>query len=395
MKYLLPKGFLAGGLHCGIKRFKKDLALIYSKANCKAAALFTRNKVKAAPIVVSKEILKKGKPTRAIIVNSGNANCCTGSSGLRNAYLMAELAAKGLGLKREDVLVASTGIIGKELPMDKIESAMPQLVSGLSREKGHEVAEAIMTTDKMPKEAAVKIKIKERDVIIGGVAKGAGMIHPNMATTLCFITTDAYITRRALKLALADAVDKSFNSISVDGDTSTNDCVLALANGAAGNKLLDKRDKEFSVFSRAVDYVTEHLAKAIIRDGEGATKFVAINVVNAKKKSNARRIANKVATSTLFKTALFGQDPNWGRIAASVGSSGVMFDPQKLDIYLGRIKVLAGGVGVSGNKEALGRLFKKKELDITVDLNSGSKSYSMWTCDLSSEYVRINAHYST
>ena len=221
------------------------------------------------------------------------------------------------------------------------------------------------------------------------------MIAPNLATMLCFITTDAYITRRALKLALANAVNKSFNSISIDGDMSTNDMVLALANGSAGNKLLDRKDSDFSLFSDAMNYLTDYLAKAIIRDGEGATKFVRIKVVKAKTLKGAKRIARKVATSTLFKTALFGEDPNWGRIAASVGGSGVLIDPNRLDIYLGKIKVLKNGTSFSKDKTALRRLFKHRDLDVTIDLNSGTKNYTMWTCDLSSEYVRINAHYST
>lgn len=389
-----PKDFEAAALNCGIKRRRKDLSLIFSTVPAVACGLFTQNRVKAAPIWVNKEHLKK-TTAQAIIVNSGNANCCTGARGMKNAYLMTEIAAKGLGLNREDVLVASTGIIGRQLPIEKIREAAPLLVKNLSKRGAHDFAEAIMTTDRVIKEMALKIKIKERDVIIGGAAKGAGMIHPNMATMLCFITTDAYITRRALKLALTNAVEGSFNAISVDGDMSTNDSVLALANGSAGNKLLDKNDKDFEVFSEALCYIAEHLAKSMIRDGEGATKFVQINIKNAKRLDSAKRIAKRVATSTLFKTALFGGDPNWGRIAACVGASGVIFNSEKLDIYLGKIKVLKGGTGLSKNKAALRRLFKKRDLDITIDLNAGSKDYRMWTCDLSSNYVRLNAHYTT
>lgn len=389
-----PKDFKASALTCGIKRRKKDLALIFSSIQAVACGMFTQNRVKAAPILVNKEHLNK-TTAQAIIVNSGNANCCTGMQGLKNAYLMAELAAQELGINREDVLVASTGVIGRQLPMEKIKKAIPSLVDNLSKDSSRAVAEGIMTTDKFPKESAVKLKIKGKDVILGGVAKGAGMIHPNMATMLCFITTDVYITRRALKLALSEAVDRSFNSISIDGDTSTNDSILALANGSAGNKLLDRRDKDFGVFSKALNYLTEHLAKSIVRDGEGATKFVEINVRNAKTLDGAKRIARKVATSPLFKTALFGQDPNWGRIAACAGASGVVFDPKRLDIYLGKIKVVKGGVGSSKSKAELRRLFKNKDLEITVDINSGRKNYTMWTCDLTSDYIRINAHYTT
>ncbi len=389
-----PKDFRAAGINCGIKRRKRDIGLIVSDVPAVACGMFTQNRVKAAPIIVSKEHLTK-TIAQAVIINSGNANCCTGSKGLKDAYLMTELTAKALNIPKEDVLVASTGIIGKQLPMKKIEAAIPQLAQNLSREEGHHVAEAILTTDKVVKEIAFKIRIKGKDVSIGAIAKGAGMVHPNMATMLCFITTDVYITRRALKLALTEAVERSFNAISVDGDMSTNDAVIALANGSAGNDLLDKRDKDFPVFCKVVNEITEYLAKALVKDGEGATKFVRININNAKTIEGAKRIARRLATSMLFKTALYGQDPNWGRIAASVGSSGVIFNPDKLDIYLGKTKVVKGGSNYVKDKVALRRLFKHKDIDVTVDLNAGSKDYHMWTCDLSSDYVRINANYST
>jgi glutamate N-acetyltransferase/amino-acid N-acetyltransferase len=279
--------------------------------------------------------------------------------------------------------------------MKKIEAAIPRLVKDLSRQDSYHIAEAILTTDRVTKEIAFKMRIKGKDVTVGAIAKGAGMVHPNMATMLCFITTDVYITRRALKLALTEAVERSFNAISVDGDMSTNDAVIALANGSAGNDLLDKKDKDFPVFCNAVKEATEYLAKALVKDGEGATKFVQINIKNAKTIEGAKRIAKKLSTSMLFKTALYGQDPNWGRIAASVGSSGVIFNPSKLDIYLDKIKVVKGGSNSVKDKVALRRLFKHKDIDVTVDLNTGSKDYSMWTCDLSSDYVRINANYST
>jgi glutamate N-acetyltransferase/amino-acid N-acetyltransferase len=389
-----PKDFKAAAMNCGIKRRKKDVALIASSVPAVAWGMFTQNRVKAAPILVCKEHLLK-TIAQAVIVNSGNANCCTGKEGLKNAYLMTELTAESLGINKEDVLVASTGIIGRQLPMKKIKEAIPHLADNLSEDGGHGVAEAIMTTDRVTKEIAFKVKIKGKDVTIGGVAKGAGMVHPNMATMLSFITTDAYITRRALRLALINAIERSFNAISVDGDMSTNDAVIALANGSAGNSLLDKRDKDFETFSEALNEITEYLAKALIKDGEGATKFVQINIKNAKTLEGAKRIARKLATSMLFKTALFGQDPNWGRIAASVGGSGVVFNASKLDIYLGKMKVLKSGASSVKDRVALRRFFKNRDLDVTVDLNSGNKSYNMWTCDLSSDYIRINAHYST
>jgi len=389
-----PKGFRAAAMNCGIKRKRKDIGLIVSSRPAVACGMFTQNRVKAAPVLVSKEHLKK-MTAQAIIVNSGNANCCTGEEGLKDAYEMAGSAAKALGISNEDVLVASTGVIGRELPLDKIRAAIPQLIKDLSEDDGKCIAEAIMTTDKVTKEIAVKIKIKGKDVRIGAVAKGAGMIHPNMATMLCFITTDVNITRRALKLALSNAVDKSFNSISVDGDMSTNDSVIVMANGCAQNVLLDRKDADFKIFSEAIDYVASHLAEAIIRDGEGATKFVRIHIKNAKTLEGAKRIARRVSTSMLFKTALFGQDPNWGRIAACVGASGVMIDPDKLDIYLGKTRVLKDGVGSLKDKDALGKLFKNTDLDVTIDLNSGGKEYSMMTCDISLDYIKINASYTT
>ncbi len=389
-----PKHFKAAALNCGIKKKRKDLSLIFSTVPAMACGVFTQNRVKAAPVLVCKEHLK-GTIGQAIVANSGNANCCTGDKGLKDANIMTELVARELGLHKEDVLVASTGVIGKELPIKKIKEAIPELVKRLKSSNGHDVAEAIMTTDKITKELAVKVRIKGKDVTIGATCKGAGMICPNMATMLCFITTDAYITRRALKIALTNAIEKSFNAISVDGDMSTNDSVIALANGSAGNELLDKRDKDFSVFSDAIEFITSSLAKLIVKDGEGATKIASINIVNAKTQKGAKKMAKSVATSALFKTALFGEDPNWGRIAASIGSSGIVFDPDKLDIYIGDAKVLKAGTGLSKNLSSAKRYFKKNEVEITIDLNSGNKDYTMWTCDLTSDYVKINAHYST
>jgi len=391
-----PKDFKGAAMNCGIKKKRNDLAIIASTVPAVACGMFTQNRVKAAPVLVSKDHLKKTL-AQAVVVNSGNANCCTGEKGLRNAHLMAELTAKELNVDKEDVLVASTGIIGEQLPMDKIKKGISHLAGNMERGLGSAIAKAIMTTDKVTKEIAVKIKIKGKDVIIGAAAKGAGMVHPNMATTLCFITTDVYVTRRSLKLALVEAVDRTFNAVSIDGDMSTNDACIALANGSAGNTLLDKKDKDFAVFKEAIHYVCEYLAKEMVRDGEGSTKFVVLKVKNAKSFDGAKRVARKVATSALFKTALFGSDPNWGRIAASVGSSGVIFDPGKLDIYLGKIRVMKDGAGAEPEKDraALNKIFKKRDIEVTIDLNSGSKEYSMWTCDLSSEYIKINAHYTT
>ena len=294
------KGFKANALNCGIKRIKPDLALIYSEVPAIACGMFTQNKIQAAPVKVTKEHLKK-MTTQAIIINSGNANCCTGERGRIDALSMTEAVAKNFGFEAEDVLVASTGVIGKHLAIAKIKTHIPQLVKGLNNKAGHKVAQAIMTTDKTTKEIAVEVKLKKRTIKIGAVAKGAGMIDPNMATMLCFITTDAHITRRALKIALKNAVDKSFNAISVDGDMSTNDSVIAMANGAAGPELIDKNNEDFKKFSDAMDFITEDLAKKIVKDGEGATKFVEILIKGAASDSGARRTAKKLRIRSFLK----------------------------------------------------------------------------------------------
>ena len=389
-----PKGFRANAINCGIKKIRLDLALIYSDTPAVACGLFTQNRVQAAPIKVNKTHLKN-IISQAIIVNSGNANCCTGEAGIEAALTMAGSVAEALNLRREDVMVASTGVIGEALPVSKIRAGLPSLIKDLSFGGGRKVAQAIMTTDKVTKEMALELKIKKTFVRLGGVAKGAGMIHPNMATMLCFITTDAHITRRALKLALKRAADKSFNSISVDGDTSTNDMVLALANGNAGGEIIDRNKEGVEKFCEALDCLMVELAKKIVRDGEGATKFVEIVVKDAASISGAKRIAKRISNSLLFKTSLFGEDPNWGRIAAAAGSSGVKFNPDKLDVFIGNKAVLRNGTAVKVDKEVLKKLFKKKDIGITVDLKSGNKTYRTWTTDLSFDYVKINAHYST
>ena len=389
-----PKGFKASALHCGIKKSKMDLALVYSETPAMACGLFTQNRVQAAPIKVTKNHLAR-ITTQAIIINSGNANCCTGKSGMESALAMTRLTAKLLRLEEEDVLVASTGVIGKPLPFEKIKAAMPALVKSLSPKGGHKVAQAILTTDKTTKELAVEIKAGKQNIRIGAVAKGAGMIHPNMATMLCFITTDAHITRRAFKIALKKAADKSFNSISVDGDMSTNDMVLAMANGNAGGDLIDRNKEDFNKFSLALEYLMEELAKKIVMDGEGATKFVEIRVKNAGSSSGAKRVAKRIANSLLVKTALFGGDPNWGRIAAAAGSSGVKFNPDKLDIYLGQKRVLKDGAAAKVDVRTVKDSFKKRNIDITIDLKRGNKFYRMWASDISLDYVKINAHYFT
>jgi len=396
VKYILPKGFLASGVYCGIKTFRKDLALIYSKAGCKAVGVFTKNKVKAAPLVVSKAILKKGKPIRAVVVNSGNANCCTGWYGARDAKRMINAVCGNLKLNFNSVLVASTGIIGKRLPIESIEDATPKLVKLLSGKGLISAAKAIMTTDRKVKISVERFNIGRREVIISGIAKGAGMIQPNMATMLSFIMTDAVIGKDALKLALKEACDKSFNSITIDGDMSTNDTVLLLANGLANNAAIKKKTKEYKAFLRALGNVASKLARNIIEDGEGATKFVTIYVENAKKTNDAYKVARAVANSCLVKTSIYGENPNWGRIAASVGSSDVAgINPNKFEIYLDNICVFKGGKFTMPSRERFYKIYKRKKVEIAVNLNLGKKDATIWTCDLSKRYVEINSHYRT
>ena len=396
MKNMLPKGFLASGIHCGIKRFKKDLALIYSKTGCKGVALFTKNKVIAAPLVVSKAILKKGEAIRAIIVNSGNANCCTGRYGKRDAKRMINAASGELKVKFNNVLVNSTGIIGQRLPIDLIEKAVPKLVKSLSEKGLISAAKAILTTDRKIKICTEKINIGARQVIITGMAKGAGMVQPNMATMLSFIMTDARVDKDALKMALKESCDESFNSITIDGDTSTNDTVALLANGLANNKAIKRGTKEYKTFLRALKNVSFKLAKNIIEDGEGATKFVTVYVKNARTAGEAERVARTVANSCLVKTSIHGENPNWGRIASSVGSSGAVgINQNKFEICLDGTTVFKGGKFVLHSKEKLHRIYKRKKVEILINLSTGKKHARIWTCDLSKRYVEINSHYLT
>lgn len=390
-----PKGFLSGSIRAGFKKKGDDMGLIYSEFPAVADGVFTQNQVEAAPVTVSKAHLKQDLMAQAIVVNSGCANCCTGERGLKDAARTAELIAKQLGIKKEDVLVASTGVIGKFLEIGKIEKALPALVKALSKNGSMDFAKAIMTTDTFPKETAVRFEIGGKEVSIGGVCKGAGMIHPNMATMLCFITTDIYITRRALKLALETAVNKSFNAITVDGETSTNDCALVLANGMAGNKLVDKTDKEFKIFTQALIYVCGKLARMIVKDGEGASKFIEITVKGCPSYWQGLKVARRIASSALLKTCIYGGDPNWGRIAASLGTSGIRIKKDKFDIYLGNRQVVKNGVTVNVNREQLANAFKGKEISITVDLKLGRETATAWTCDLTEEYIKINAEYET
>ncbi|MBI4352544.1 MAG: bifunctional glutamate N-acetyltransferase/amino-acid acetyltransferase ArgJ [Candidatus Omnitrophica bacterium] len=397
-----PLGFKANGAACGIKRSKKrDLSLIVSERRCDAAGVFTTNKVQAPCVIINKERLKDQK-AQAIIANSGNANCMTGKSGFKNSELMARTAARSLKIKADDVLTASTGVIGKPLPIKKIMAALPALVKGLSR-KGHEpAAHGILTTDRVIKETAAEFHVAGKKVRIGAMAKGAGMIHPQMelpplkhATMLCFITTDAVIASTALRDALKQAVDKTFNLMTIDGDMSTNDMALILASGLAQNKRIVEKTKEFRAFCGVLEALCLALAKEMVKDAEGATKFVEILVRRAETREDARRVARTVAGSNLVKCALFGSDPNWGRIAAAVGYAPARVDPWKLHLYLGKELVLRNGGRVKKKAVILNRIFAHKNIKITVDLGLGRYGATAYTCDLSTNYVRINSAYRT
>jgi len=388
-----PQGFIANGVKSGIKKGKFDLALIVSKVPALASGVFTTNELKAAPVKVSKAHIKNGR-AQAIVINSGNANCLTGKNGLKAAIDIAKAISKSLWISEDDVLVASTGLIGKPLPTEKIKSAIAKLVKGLSKAKERRAAQAILTTDTRPKRIAVAINIGKRTVKVGGVAKGAGMICPNMATMLCFLTTDANIGLRALRRSLRDSVESSFNTITVDGDMSTNDMVLILANSLAGGPEIRYLSREHRIFSEALNYVTSYLAKEIVRGGEGATKFIEVNVKGSRSLSDAKRMAKQVANSNLVKTAIAGEDPNIGRIASAAGASGVKFDESKLDIYLNGIKIVDGGNVIDKVRPKIRRSLRKREIIITLDLNCGSNSAASWTCDLTEEYIKINARYN-
>jgi glutamate N-acetyltransferase/amino-acid N-acetyltransferase len=390
-----PRGFKAGGTACGIKKNGQlDLALIVSEGPAVTAGIFTTNQVKAAPVVLTQERVTKGI-ARAIVVNSGNANACVGPDGMRTARRMTEAAAKFLQIEEALVLVASTGVIGVELPVTKIESALVQNPGFITESGGENAAGAIMTTDTFPKEIAVEFELDHDQIRIGGIAKGSGMIHPNMATMLSFLTTDIAISKAMLDQALVYAGDHSFNRITVDGDTSTNDCLLILANGAAGNKMITGAGPGYQLFRDALTLVCRELAKMIARDGEGATKFVEIKVTGARTEDEAARIGKSVATSNLVKTALFGEDANWGRILAAAGYSGVPIQPDLINIYLGDLLVCQGGAGLVFDEIKAKQILAKKEILITIELELGNDQASIWTCDLSYDYVKINGSYRT
>jgi len=388
------RGFRAAGISAGIKASgKPDLALIVSDAVAQIAAVYTTNKVLAAPVIVSKEHLQRsGGKARAIVVNSGCANSCTGDTGMRDARTMAEETARLVGCPVEQVLVASTGVIGVALPMDKVRSGIPAAFGALGADQGPAAAQAIMTTDLSPKEAAAKITIGGREASIGGMCKGAGMIEPMMATMLGFVTTDVAMPQALLDRALREAVDQSFNAITVDGDSSTNDCVLLLASGASG-VIVD--DSSYAAFVEGLTAVCRQLALAIVRGGEGATKLVQVNVTGAASSAEARKAAKVIANSLLVKTAIHGGDPNWGRLICAAGRAGVTFDASRAGVTMGSIVLFKDGQPHDERAPAAAEYLKGAELTIGVDLGAGSASSTVWTCDLSAEYVRINADYRT
>lgn len=390
----VPQGFVAAGVRCGIKQQGPDLAIICSDRECAAAGVFTTNAFKAASVIRDQLKMKSGR-SRAIVANSGNANACTGERGLADVDSICRLTSGLLSIPEEHVLNASTGIIGVPLPMDKIEAGVRSAVSQLSRSGGAEAAQAIMTTDTRPKTAAYEITIGGKSVRIGGICKGSGMICPNMATMLCFITTDALIDAKLLKKSLVAAVECSFNSLTVDGDMSTNDSVMVLANGASGCPEITAGDENHDSFESALSLVCGDLARAIARDGEGATKYVEVSVVNAESYEDAKAAAMTIANSPLVKTAIFGEDPNWGRILCAAGRSSAKVVPERTSLHIGDLKIVENGEPLCVDADLAHNAMKPEALTITVDLGVGSACATALTCDFSYDYIRINAEYHT
>jgi glutamate N-acetyltransferase/amino-acid N-acetyltransferase len=389
-----PKGFQAGAAAAGIKPSgNPDIALIYSDRPTVAAAVFTTNSVLAAPVIVSREHLRDGK-ARAVAVNAGNANACTGEVGLRDARRMAEVTAELLGLAPQEVLVASTGVIGRPLPMDRLENGLRDAAAALGPENGPAAARAIMTTDLRPKEISVEVPVDGGSIRIGGICKGSGMIAPNMATLLAFVTTDAEVWPEVLQGALRSAVEQSFNCVTVDGDCSTNDSLFLLANGASGVRVTPGSLAQ-RAFCDGLLYVCTRLAKELARDGEGATKLVEIRVNGARSVAAARKVGMSIANSPLVKTALFGNDPNWGRILMAAGKSGVALEPERLALTLCGVPLVREGEPLPFDEAAASEAMKGPENFIQLDLRQGRASAIVWTCDLSYDYVRINAEYTT
>ena len=393
------QGFVAHGVHCGIRKntSKNDLSLIVSETPCSAAAVYTTNLVKGAPLIVTKAHLQNGT-AQAVICNSGNANTCN-ADGIEIAETMSELTAKELGISPDDIVVASTGVIGQPLSVDPIAAVLPDLAKGLNPDGGHEAALGIMTTDTVAKEVAVEFTLGGKTCRIGGIAKGSGMIHPNMATMLVFLTSDVAISPEMLQKALSGDIQNTFNMISIDGDTSTNDMVVILSNGKAGNPEITRDDEDFAVFMKALNTVTVGLCRMIAGDGEGATKLLECVVSGAKDTATAKTVAKSVICSSLLKAAMFGADANWGRVLCAIGYSGADVDVNKIDVSFksakGEILVCKDGAGVDFSEEIAKEILLEKEIEILVDLGSGDISATAWGCDLTYDYVKINGDYRT
>jgi glutamate N-acetyltransferase / amino-acid N-acetyltransferase len=387
------QGFKAAGVHGGLKMNKKDVCIVFSEAPATAAGVFTLNKVVAAPVIIDKEQLAKGGKISALVCNSGIANACTGEQGMKDGYETIKIMARELNISEDGVLIASTGVIGKNLLMERLAKGISLAAKNLSKENHTAAAEAIMTTDTFSKQYAVKIKIGNNDVIIGGMAKGSGMIKPNMATMLGFITTDAAVSKETLQELLSAVVNKSFNRISVDNDTSTNDSVLLMANGMSRISEIQKGTEEYTLFANALEKVCRTLAKMIVKDGEGATKLIEVNVKNVATKEFALKAARAIADSYLVKTAIHGADANWGRIIAAVGYSGIEFNPEKVTLKISGLQIMEAGYKVVFSEKEAKELLMKNEIKIEVDLHDGDCEETLWTSDLSKEYITINASY--
>ena len=394
------KGFLAAGVEAGIKyQNRKDMAMVYSKTPCRAAGVFTTNVVKAAPVLWDKEVVESEWEAQAIVVNSGIANACTGKLGYEYCRETAGAAADALEISPQSVLICSTGVIGMQLPMEKMTEGVRMLVKAIKpgEEAGTDAAKAIMTTDTRNKQVAVKVTIGGKEVTIGGMCKGSGMIHPNMCTMLAFVTTDVNISKKLLQEALSADVQDTFNMVSVDGDTSTNDTLLVLANGQAGNHEITEKGADYDTFVEALHYVNETLAKKIAGDGEGATALFEVKVIHADNKEDAKTLAKSVITSSLTKAALFGHDANWGRILCALGYSGAKFDPEAIELYLessaGKILIFKDGMAADYSEEEATRILSCSEVTALVDMKMGEAKATAWGCDLTYDYVKINADY--
>lgn len=394
-----PMGFEAMGIAAGIKKGKKDMALLYSKEPCQAAGTFTTNVVKAAPVKWDQKVVYEEKCAQAVVVNSGIANACTGAEGYQCCQETAKAAAEALGVKENQVLVASTGVIGRQLPMDVVKKGIKTMVPMLSgsREAGTLAAQAIMTTDTVKKEVAVEIELGGRKVTLGGMSKGSGMIHPNMCTMLAFITTDAVIGQETLQKALSEDVQDTYNMISVDGDTSTNDTVLLLANGLAGNPEIRYGTPEYETFAGALHAINEYLAKKIAGDGEGATALLEARVEGCENREQAKTLAKSIVCSNLTKTAIAGHDANWGRILCAMGYSGAQFDPENVDLFFeskaGKIQIIENGTALPYSEAEAAKILSQPEVTVIADVKMGEAGAAAWGCDLTHGYIDINADY--